>query len=105
VIIFPVSNTNSVLDAEKKKQILTEDFQVPVTEKLEKELNEMCNLSQGIVDKLNAKHAVSMHKAGATDEFIADILELSVEEVQAILETALDTPEETPSRRQATDPW
>jgi hypothetical protein len=85
---------STLLDAEKKKKILTEDFQVPVTEKLEKELNEMCNLSQGIVDKTRATCAIGMRDAGATDEFIAKALKLSLEEVQAILETYQDTPEE-----------
>jgi hypothetical protein len=93
---------STLLDAEKKKKILTEDFQVPVTEKLEKELNEMCNLSQGIVDKTvaatvaatTAEHAIGMRDAGATDEFIAKALKLSLEEVQAILEAYQGTPEE-----------
>jgi flagellar motility protein MotE (MotC chaperone) len=71
---------------------------VPVTEKLEKELNEMCNLSQGIVDKTvaktTAKHVVLMYNKGMKLDAIADLLEIPEDEVQAILETTPDTQEE-----------
>jgi hypothetical protein len=54
----------------------------------------MCNLSRGIVDELNRKHAVGMHEVGATDALIAKALKLSLEEVQAILEACQEAPEE-----------
>jgi transcriptional regulator len=54
----------------------------------------MCNLSQGIVDKTNAKHIIRMRNKGMTTDAIADLLEIPEDKVQAILETALETPEE-----------
>ena len=36
------------LDAERKKQILAEDFGIPMTETIERSVNYMCNLSYGI---------------------------------------------------------
>jgi hypothetical protein len=54
----------------------------------------MCNLSQGIVDETIALCAIGMRDAGATDALIAKALKLSLDKVQAILETCQETPEE-----------
>ena len=48
----------------------------------------MCNLSQGIKDAENAKIIMNMHKKGYTSEQIAEIVEKSVREVEAIIERA-----------------
>ncbi|WP_289183948.1 hypothetical protein [uncultured Dubosiella sp.] len=35
----------------KKRQVLEEEFHIPMSEKMEKEVSEMCNLSQGILEQ------------------------------------------------------
>lgn len=45
----------------------------------------MCNLSQGIIDDANVKVVMNMHKKGYTSEQIAEIVEKSIEEVEAII--------------------
>ena len=42
---------SSELQPAKKKTILTKDFDVPMTTKLNEEINEMCNLAEGIREK------------------------------------------------------
>ena len=41
---------SSTMDAKAKKNILGEQFGIPMSEKLEQEVDSMCNLSQGIYD-------------------------------------------------------
>ena len=51
-----------------------------------KEVNVMCNLSQGIRDDEDEKIILNMHKKGYTFEQIADIVEKSVVEVEAVIQ-------------------
>ena len=46
----------------------------------------MCNLSQGIIDAEDEKIILNMHKKGYTSEQIADIVEKSVGEVEAVIQ-------------------
>lgn len=52
---------------------------------IRKEVESMCNLSQGIVDDTRAEVIMSMHKKGYSLEQIADVMEKSVEEVEDII--------------------
>ena len=53
------------MDAEIKKKRLQEEHNLPMTIKLEKEMNDMCNLSSGIREE---------GKLEATIEFIKNIM-------------------------------
>lgn len=46
----------------------------------------MCNLSQGIRDDVRTEIIFNMYKKGYTLEQIADVVEKSVEEIQAVIE-------------------
>ena len=78
--------------AEKKKQ-LSEDYHINTENKLEKELNLMCNLSdlveeRGIEKGANKKlqELISKKlKKGQSIEVIADALEESVETIQKLI--------------------
>ena len=39
------------IDKGRKKKVLEEDFQIPITQEIEREVSEMCNLSKGIEEK------------------------------------------------------
>ena len=39
------------IDKNKKKKTLEQDFEIPITQELEREVSEMCNLSKGIEEK------------------------------------------------------
>ena len=53
--------------------------------KLERKWGEMCNLSQGIKDVENVKIIMNMYKIGYTPEQIAEVVEKSVAEVEAVI--------------------
>ena len=67
------------MDAETKKKKLQEEHNLPMTIKLEKEMNDMCNLSTGIREE---------GRLEATIEFIKNIMfkrQSSVEEAMGLL--------------------
>lgn len=47
---------------EEKKKILKDEFDVAMTKTMEREAMEMCNLSQGIVDRTTINYIISMMK-------------------------------------------
>lgn len=79
---------------EEKKKILQEEFHIKMTKKLESEVSELCNLSQGIFARGEAKGEArgeakiikSMHEKGFSLEQIAFAADKSVEEVKAVIE-------------------
>lgn len=84
------------LTLEEKLNILQE-YDVPVEEEFRKDVNEMCNLGEGILEdgieiglERGRKEACTelinnMHKNGFTAEQIAAAIDKDLEEVQAIL--------------------
>ena len=61
----------------------------PADDKLRKDVNAMCNLSQGIREKGGAereeKIILNMHRKGYTLEQIAECVEKTIEEVEAVI--------------------
>ena len=55
-------------DVEKKRQVLQEEFDIPMTETLEAEVHQMCNLSEGVRDLGRAE--------GRAEGFLASIRSL-----------------------------
>ncbi|MCM1541851.1 MAG: hypothetical protein NC121_11385 [Blautia sp.] len=73
------------LSVEEKLGIIKSEYSISIDDKLRKDVSAMCNLSQGIRDDANAKVIMNMHRKGYTLEQIAEIVEKSVEEVEAII--------------------
>ena len=84
------------LTLEEKLNILQE-YDVPVEEEFRKDVNEMCNLGEGILEdgieiglergrkEARTELINNMHKNGFTAEQIAAAIDMELEEVQAIL--------------------
>lgn len=84
---------NDSMNTNEKKRILEEEYQIPMTRELGKELDKMCNLSEGIEERgirkgseRNAKdNAKKFFENGASYELVrASIVLLSDEELQKI---------------------
>ncbi len=73
------------LSVDEKLDIIKSEYRIPVDDKLRKDVSAMCNLSQGIRDDENIKVIMNMHKKGYTPEQIAEIVEKTTKEVEAII--------------------
>ncbi|MDE7203055.1 MAG: Rpn family recombination-promoting nuclease/putative transposase [Lachnospiraceae bacterium] len=73
------------LTAAEKLGIIETEYSIPIDGKMREEVSEMCNLSQGIVEKTDAKIILNMHRKGYTSEQIAEIVEKTIEEVEAVI--------------------
>lgn len=73
------------LSVDEKLDIIKSEYGIPVDDKLRKDVGAMCNLSQGIRDDEKIKVIMNMHKKGYTPEQIAEIVEKTTEEVDAII--------------------
>nr|WP_299320226.1 hypothetical protein [uncultured Blautia sp.] len=76
--------------AEEKKRILQEDFVIKMTQELEREVSEMCNLSDSVEQKGIAKGIISsiqklMESMGWTIEQAMDALQIPKEERNSYL--------------------
>ena len=76
--------------AEEKKRILQEDFAIKMTQELEREVSEMCNLSDSVEQKGIAKGIISsiqklMESMGWTIEQAMDALQIPKEERNSYL--------------------
>lgn len=79
------------LTATEKLGIIETEYSIPVDDKIREEVSEMCNLSQGIIERTEEKKDVkiilNMHKKGYTSEQIAEVVEKTIDEVEAIIKT------------------
>ena len=77
------------LTATEKLGIIETEYSIPVDDKIREEVSEMCNLSQGIIERTEEKKDVkiilNMHKKGYTSEQIAEVVEKTIDEVEAII--------------------
>ena len=75
----------------KKLTIIGDEYNIPVEENFRRDVNIMCNLSQGIredgIAEGEARIILNMHKNGLTAEQIATYTGTSVDDVIAIIET------------------
>lgn len=82
------------LSVDEKLRIIETEYDIPVNDKIREDVSEMCNLSQGILEKGEArgktigeaKIILSMHRNGYTLEQIADVAEKDREQIEAIIE-------------------
>ena len=73
------------LTVDEKLGIMENEYGISVDDKIRKDVSEMCNLSQGIIERTEEKTILNMHKKGYTLEQIAEVAEKSVEEIKAII--------------------
>ena len=73
------------LNVDEKLEIIKTEYQIPVDDELRKDVGAMCNLSQGIRDSENVKIIMNMHRKGYTLEQIAECVEKTIGEVEAII--------------------
>ena len=74
------------LAVDEKINIIKAEYDIPVDDKLRKDVSAMCNLSEGIVDNTLAKVIMNMHRDGYSLGQIARAVGKTVEEVQAVIE-------------------
>lgn len=77
------------LSADEKLGIMEQEYCIAVNDRMREDVNAMCNLSQGI-RKNAADHALAgvimnMYRKGYTSEQIAEIVEKTVKEVDAVI--------------------
>ena len=79
----------------KKRQVLEEEYDIQMSEKMEKEVSAMCNLSQGILEqgmekqrikdeRQNIKRMKKLLAAGIDKATIANVFDCSVAELEAL---------------------
>ena len=87
---------SSRIDLQEKKQQLQETYQIPMEQELEREVNEMCNLSDYVEEKGVKKGNISairkMLNKGLEPSQIADLLDESVEYIEKIQSIILQNP-------------
>jgi hypothetical protein len=86
---------SSGLSVDEKLNIMETEYHIPLEDNTRKEVSIMCNLSQGVLEKGEArgeaKIILNMSKKGFTAEQIADATDKDVEEVKAIIEKCAPT--------------
>ncbi len=73
------------LTVDEKLGIIRTGYSIPVDDKLRKDMNAMCNLSQGIRDAENVKIIMNMYRKGYTLEQITECVEKTIEEVETVI--------------------
>ena len=77
------------MSVDEKLGIIEKEYNISVDDRIREDVSAMCNLSQGIrekaTDEANAKVIINMRKKGYTSEQIAEIVEKSIEEVEAVI--------------------
>ena len=74
------------LPVTKRLEIMETEYNILIDDKMREDVDSMCNLSQGILEKGEAKIILAMYKNGYTVEQIASATDKDVEEIKAIVE-------------------
>ena len=78
------------LKEQKKLEIIEKEYNIPINDEIRKDVNVMCNLSQGIVDETKIEVMINvvmnMHKNKFSLEQISLATNKSIEEVKKIIE-------------------
>ena len=78
------------LDVNTKLNIIGNEFDIPLESDIRKDVNDMCNLSQGIKEQAHAEGlaeaVIKLSKKGYNAAQISDLLDMEVEKVQKIIE-------------------
>ena len=77
------------LTIDEKLGIMEKEYNIAVDDRIREDVSAMCNLSQGIREKGGAereeKIILNMHRKGYTIEQIAECVEKTIEEVEAVI--------------------
>lgn len=77
------------LTVDEKLGIIEKEYSIVVDDRIREDVSTMCNLSQGIREKGGAereeKIILNMHRKGYTLEQIAECVEKTIEEVEAVI--------------------
>ena len=73
------------LTVDEKLGIIEKEYSIVVDDRIREDVSAMCNLSQGIRDAENVKIIMNMHRKGYTLEQIAECVEKTIEEVEAVI--------------------
>ena len=76
---------SSKLKEQEKLDIIEREYNIPISQEFREDVRIMCNLSTGIEEKATEKFILNMYKKGYTLNQIADVAEISVDEVKAII--------------------
>jgi hypothetical protein len=78
------------LDTSRKLDIMESEYDIPTENNFKEEVSVMCNLSEGVAERAaeraTKKHIVNMYSQGISIEKIATVVELTVDEVKAIID-------------------
>ena len=81
------------LKEQEKLDIIEHEYNIPISQEFREDVRIMCNLSTGIeerateraTEKTSEKFILNMYKKGYTLDQIADVAEIGVDEVEAII--------------------
>ena len=75
---------------QEKLDIIEHEYNIPVSNEIREDVRVMCNLSTGIeeraTEKTSEKFILNMYKKGYTLEQAADVAEISVDAVEAVIQ-------------------
>ena len=81
---------SSELKEQEKLDIIEHEYNIPTSQEFREDVRIMCNLSTGIeeraTEKTSEKFILNMYKKGYTLEQIADVAEISVDAVEAVIQ-------------------
>jgi len=72
------------LSIDEKLGIMEREYRILLDDRIREDVNEMCNLSQGIRDNTLADVIMTMHEKGYTSAQIAENVKKTLEEVEAV---------------------
>ena len=84
---------SSSIELDEKLEIMEKEYNLPLNSDFRRDVNIMCNLSEGVEEKAteratrktNERVIMNMHKKGYTTAQIAEIVEMSESEVEAVI--------------------
>ena len=76
---------SSELKEQEKLDIIEHEYNIPISNELREDVRIMCNLSTGIEERTTEKIILNMYRKGYTLDQIADVVETSVEVVEAVI--------------------
>ena len=81
-----VALVSKKLTTSEKLEIIEKEYKIPVNDNLRKDVGDMCNLSQGIVDETLEEVVMNMYKNKFSLEQISLATKKSIDEVKKIIE-------------------
>ena len=81
---------SAILNVVEKFDIIGNEFDIPLESDIRRDVNDMCNLSQGIKEQAHAEGlaeaVIKLSKKGYNAAQISDLLDMEVDKVQKIIE-------------------